>query len=539
MKEKSKVQGFALRLSPKGSKLLKPFTVCLLLTAYCLLLITDAFGAEKLELTLKEAIDITLKENLSLIEERLTPQISEAEIKVEEGEFDPKLKLQVSESYQKSATPYIYYLREGREERTFMSEAGIEGKINTGATYELKWTNERFKGTSTFLSLNPYYTSDLTLTATQPLLKGLGKDIQESNLNVARNNLEISKLRLDDRASQIIADTTKAYWDLISARDELEVAELSLRLAKNLLDEAKARIEAGVLAPVEIYKAEAEVALREEALLRSRKLISDAEDRLRVTMNLREWHKEIVPVERPPEPSELPLVESALNTAISNRKDLRQARIEKRNKEILRKFYGNQQLPDLSIVGSTGLNGLNGNYSDTLDKLGSGDYYSWEVGVSLTIPIGNRTAKGNMLKAKYDEEKADISLKALEQKITAEVREAWRLLHLTSESITATKKTRIASEKRLEAEEGRFRVGMATMNDVLKFQEEYARSVSSEKKARTDYAKAIVEFERAKGTLGQSTPAVIPSEALNHLVQGEARNLLSNDEIASSLRSSQ
>ncbi len=457
------------------------------------------FAEERLELTLKEAIEIALKENLSLMEERQDLNISEADIKVREGEFDPALKLSLSESFKKSELPSIYI--PGAEEREFSYSAALEGKINTGATYEIKWENARIKGTG--YTLSPYYTSDLTITVTQPLLKGLGKNIQESNLNVAKNNLEISKLRLDDRASQIIADTSKAYWDLLSARDGLEVAELSLRLAKNLLEEAKARIEAGLLAPVEIYKAEAEVALREEALLRARKLVSDAEDRLRALMNLKEWDKEILPVDSPPEPRELPSLESSMRTAMFNRRDLRQGFIDKKNKEILRKFYENQRLPDLSIFGSAGLNGLNSNSSDTLDKLGSGDYYSWEVGVSLTVPIGNRIAKGNMLKARYDEEKADISLKTTQQKIMTEVREAWRSLQLASESIVATRKTRIASEKRLEAEEGRFRVGMATLNDVLKFQEEYARAVSSEKKARTDYAKAVVELERVKGTLGQ------------------------------------
>ena len=467
---------------------------------------SNVFAGEKFELTLKEAIDIALKENLSLMEERQNLGVSEADIKVKGGKFDPKLKLRVSGSYEKRHAPFHYYLMKAREGQTVIAGAGIEGKVNTGATYELRWTNRRFEGPQTFPTINPYYTSELTLTVSQPLLKGMGKETQESNLNIAKNNLEISKLRLDDRASQIISDTTKAYWGLLSARDELEVAEFSLRLARNLFEEAEAKIEAGVLAPVEIYKAEAEVALREKALLRAKKLVSDAEDRLRATMNLKEWHKEIVPVERPPEPSGLPSVESALDTALSKRKDLRQASIKKKNKRILRKFYENQQLPDLSIFGSAGLNSLNGSYGGSLDKLSSGRYYSWQAGLSLSMPIGNGTAKGGMLKAKYDEKKADINLKALEQRIITEIREAYRALQLASESITVAKKVRIASEKRLDAEEGRFRVGMATMNGVLKFQEEYTRSLSSEKRARIDYAKAAVELERVKGTLGRSLP---------------------------------
>lgn len=509
MKEKLKVETEKLKV--QNLKKLFRLTIhdsrltffCLQFAVYCLLLPSSVFAVDVIELTLKEAVDIAVKENLSLMDEKQNLHISDAEIKVKEGEFDPQFTLQLSESYQKNASPYIYYSTVG-EERAFMSGAGIEGKIHTGTKYELKWTNERFKSNSTFLSLNPYYSSGLALTVSQPLLKGMGKEIQESNLNVAKNNLDISRLRLNDKAMQIISDTTKAYWDLLSAREELEVTELSLKLARNLLDEAKARIEAGLLAPVEIYKAEAEVAFREEALLRAKKFISDAEDRLRVTLNLKEWQKGILPVDKPPEPSELPSMESALNTAISNRKELRQASIDKKNKGIIRRFYENQKLPDLNIFGSTGLNGLNSSYSETLDKLSSGRYYSWQVGLSLNIPIENNAAKGNVLKARYDEQKADINLKAIEQKIITEVREAWRSLNLASESIAATKKTRIASGKRLDAEEGRLRVGMATMNDVLKFQEEYTRSLSSEKRAKIDYAKAIVELERVTGTLGQS-----------------------------------
>lgn len=503
MKEKFKVKSSKLKVQDQNKSLrfmphVSRFTVyCLLSTIYFLLLISDAFSTEKLELTLEEAIDIALKENLSLTEERLNPLISGADIKVKEGEFEPSLNLSLSESYKKRQTASIL---PGAEERLLSYDLTFSGKIDTGTTYELKWNNDRIRGTGYLLS--PFYTSDLALTMSQPLLKGFGKSIQKSNLNIARNSLEISRLKTDNKAVGIISDTAKAYWGLSSARNDLEVAELSLRLAKNLLDEAKAKIEAGVLAPVEIYKAEAEVALREETLLKARKLISDAEDNLRAVMNLKDWQKEIIPVEKVPSPSELPPIERALDAAFKNRRDYKQASIDRKNKEVLRKFYDNQKYPDLNAFASVGLNGLNGTYSDALDKLGSGNYYSWQFGLSLSIPIGNRTAKGNYLKAKHEEEKADIAIRVIEQKIIVEMRESWRSLKLAVESIAATTKTRIAAEKRLKAEEGRFKVGMATMNDVLKFQEEYAKALSSEMKAHVDYAKAVIELERVKGTLG-------------------------------------
>ncbi|MBI5640633.1 MAG: TolC family protein [Nitrospirae bacterium] len=469
------------------------------LFSFCILLIVStAAAAQRYDLILKEAIEIALRKNLLVKQEEANRAIAGADILIREGEFDPALKLQVNESFKKG--PVASEIM-GSEERLFQSEIGLGGKIHTGATYELKWTNASTRNNSPFFTLNPYYSSELTLTISQPFLKGAGSDVQKSGLRVARNNLSMASLSLDERAEQIVADTSMSYWILVSARAELEVAEISLRLARDLLEEVKAKITAGTLAPAEIYKAEAEVALREEALLRNRKLIADAEDKLRIVMNIENWNAEIVPADRPPATSEMPPLDQALKTALANRKDLLQSAIDSQNKEILRRFYENQMLPDISITGSAGLNGLDGHYSDALDRIGAGRSYSWQVGIFLGIPIGNRSAKGNMLRAKYEEDRAGISREIIRQKVVTEVREAWRALQLAMESVEATAKTRTAAEKRLDAESVRFRTGMATLTDVLKFQEEYARAVSSERESHLQYAKAVTALEKSKGTL--------------------------------------
>jgi outer membrane protein TolC len=72
---------------------------------------------------------------------------------------------------------------------------------------------------------------------------------------------------------------------------------------------------------------------------------------------------------------------------------------------------------------------------------------------------------------------------------------------LAEKSINATGRTKIASYNRLRAEEERFRLGMATLNDVLMFQEDYAEAMSAEKRALTDYAKALIKAKKVTGTL--------------------------------------
>lgn len=477
------------------------FSTVLLLAFITLILAPcpPSSAREKLELTLSEAVGISLRENLSIAEEDILFRITGAEVTVSEGEFDPAVTFEVNHSYEKvqSVTTFI-----SAEEKLTTYGVSLGGKVKTGTSYELALSSSKTEVSQTpFLLLNPYYKTNLDLTLTQPILKGFGRGVQESAIVVARKNLEIAGLRTEHRVMEIMADTVGAYWELYFARGDLEVAELSLDLAEKTLREVQAKIDAGSLAPVEIYSAEAEVAIREENLLKARKAVSDAEDALKAVLNFKDWYKEIVPVEVPPEPAGAPELEALLTAALANRRDYRQSLEEQKSKEILRKFQKNQKLPELNLIAGAGLNGLNENQGGALDSAASGDYYSWQVGLSLTMPINNRTAAGNYLKAKYEEEMARLDTDILRQNITVEVREALRALTLARESVKATGKTRVASEKRLNAEQERFRLGMAILNDVLRFQEDYATALSSEKRALIDYAKAAVNLKKATGTL--------------------------------------
>jgi outer membrane protein TolC len=167
----------------------------------------------------------------------------------------------------------------------------------------------------------------------------------------------------------------------------------------------------------------------------------------------------------------------------------------------MRNYYKNQMLPDLDLVGSAGLSGLDTSHGGAFDSVASGDYYTWEIGLVLEIPIGNRAQKGQYLRAKHEAELAELRIKKLRQEITVDVRTALRAVELARESVRASGRSRVASEKRLEAEEERFRRGMATLNDVLTFQKEYADAISSEKRAIADYASSSVSLRRASGTL--------------------------------------
>ncbi len=462
-----------------------------------------AHGQDVLELTLGEAVGAALSRNLSVEEEAILRKSAEAAILEAKGEFDPTLGVEISATKRKEASVTSFV---SSEQETVNYEASLGGKLKTGTAYELAIEGAKVdRSANPFLLITPYYPyypSDIVITITQPLLKGLGVKVQESNIRAAEAESEAARLRAEHRAMGVVAETVSAYWELYFARANLNAAEISLRLAESTLKAVNARIEAGTLAPVEVFKAEAEAAIREEKFLSGRKAVFDAEDALRAIMNTTDWHAEIVPVEVPPEPTpEAPVLEGLLTDAFENRRDLKQALSEQKSREILRDYYKNQSLPKLDLIGSVGTSGLGSGYGDALESAGEGDFYSWRVGLALEIPLGNRARKGRYLRAKHDVELASLRVKALRQEVTVEVREALRALLLAKESIRASGRAKVASEKRLEAEEERFKLGMATLNDVLRFQQEYADALSSEKRAITDYAGASVMLRRATGTL--------------------------------------
>jgi outer membrane protein TolC len=492
--------------SPAVMKLfIKDAFCCALCTAiFIFLASSSSLAAEKLEFTVEEAVDMALERNLSLKIERYFVPVSEADLLAEKGAFDPTFVLNLSKSSAETQSPTLLT---ATEEDRLTGDLMLGGKMSLGTKYELRWMQERTKSNSVFLLVDPYYRSDLTLTLRQPLLKGLGSRVQESGIAIARNNLVASRLREDAAAMDVVSGTVEAYWELYFSRADLEVSEFSLELARRTLEEVRARIEAGSLPPVEIHKAEAEVAQRQADLIQARKLVADREDLLLESMNLEEWDAEISTLSSPPEPEEPLALEAAVSAALANRRDYRQGALALENARIERDFQANQKLPELDIFGTTGFDGTDREYGRAVEEMFAGDFFKWEVGVTFRMPLPNRQARGRHLRAAREAERAETAVARLRQSIRVEVREAWREARRSIETIRANERVRVASERRLEAENERFRAGKATLKDVLDFQEDYIRALSAERRARVDYAIARVRLERVQGTLAESVLA--------------------------------
>jgi HAE1 family hydrophobic/amphiphilic exporter-1 len=215
----------------------------------------------ELRLSLREAVLVALKNNLDIAIAGYNPKIATEDIIIQKAVFDPVFSLTADAN--RTVTPVATALA-GATSKSEIENQDVNGsltqRIPIGGSYTLSLTNNRQLTNSSFAQINPSYKTFLTLSITQDLLKNFGPDVNTAPIKIARNNQAISVTQLRLQANQVITNVHNAYWNLVFAIENLEVQRRSERLARDLEDLNKARVRAGVAAPVEVIQAEAQAA---------------------------------------------------------------------------------------------------------------------------------------------------------------------------------------------------------------------------------------------------------------------------------------
>jgi outer membrane protein TolC len=351
------------------------------------------------------------------------------------------------------------------------------------------------------LLINPSYNSGFTLGLRQPLLKGFGEEVQTAAIRSSQKQLEAATYQVNSEAANLAAEVKIAYWNLVFAWQDIEVRRLSLTLAQKLLEETETSINAGRLAKLEIYQPQSEVARREEQLISAERAIGTAEDELKLLLNSDQWLTTFQPTDQPAtEPVDLDLPTIQAN-ALKSRPDIKAADLLVEAAQFAKKRARDETRPDLSLVGAIGLTGTAGTYDNSIDNsIGDPDNL-WQVGLVFSMPLENRVAKGNYQQARAGYNRAKTNAELLRQQIHQTVRTTIRDVQLAIKALEATRKTTLATLKRLEAEQAKFAAGRATTLDVLTAQEAYSQALSQQNLTSVNYANTLAELDRIQGLI--------------------------------------
>ena len=473
-------------------------------------------------LSMEEAVRMALENNLGIQAERLNPEIQTLALARTNAAYAPTLVSSLSRS--NSTAPPTDFLSSSADVVTngnFFTQAGLQQQLRWGGgNYQVTFDGAR--GTSDAPN-NPFplsLRSNMSAQYVQPLLRDFKIDGIRQQLVTARNNQTISELQLQQRVTQTARNARAAYYNLIGAVSGLEVAQESLRIARESLRNNQTRVEVGTMAPIDITAAEAEVASNEEAVIVQEAAIKSAQDQLRtLIMNPSQpdfWTAVFKPTDMPTlEPRAID-VDAAVKNALANRTDIQQFKKQMANTDVSLKFAQNQRLPAVDLTARYGVVGVGGTrnryddgetglpvligttvrgFGDVVRDVFGNDFRTWSVAVSVDYPIGQSQADAAYAQAQLQQRQERTGLTDLEMAVTTQVRLAARQVETNLKRVEATRKAREFAQRRLDAENKRFTVGLSTTFELTQAQRDLSRARSSELNATIDYNQALVDFE--------------------------------------------
>lgn len=473
--------------------------------------------AEMLDLTLQKAIQMALGKNFRIQVEQFNPKIAKAEQQSASGKFDPVAEISYTYSSNEQElrtlntnlndptivpgdpTPDLFARSSGQE-----IDTSISGLLPTGLTYDIgpslniDDSNQR----------DPDYTrynSFIGASVTQPLLKNFGTDVNLASIRVARANQAISQWQLRQEVIDVVTETISTYAELYFAIENLGVERRSRELAAQLLKDNEKRAEIGVMSPLDVMQARADLASREERVLVAERAVADNENFLKqlVTDEISGLFDTRLSILQPELPnSEKPDRTKDFARAFELRPDYRQSLLDIQKRQINVVFTRNQALPRLDLVGSLGLNGIDTSFLSSFERTaGAGNRNTaWDIGAIFSVPIPNNTGKGNLDVAKLESLRALVDLKRLEQSILVEADNAAGQIDTTRKRIEASRVAREFAQATLDAAQARLSSGTTTTFEVLQFQRDFATAEVNELRARADFIKAVANYARLTGT---------------------------------------
>jgi outer membrane protein TolC len=473
-------------------------------------------------MTLEEVIDQTLKNNLDLQIEMSNPEISQALWDKSKAIFIPTLTVDFRRG--STTTPSSSIFTGADIEKADSGSLGLtlSQRLLLGGSLEVTLDNSRNTTNSRFTQINPRYGSQLTFNLTQPLLKNFGLTPTKRNIYVSRNNQKKSLFALKQQVIDLIYSAEEAYWNLVYSHQNLEVKEKSLQLAKDLLKQNEVQVKVGVSAPMDILTAQAEVAARESEALQARSQIQTYEENLRRILNISHLPEAIIPEDKPvfsPVESDF---NGFLQTALEKRPDIEQVRIDLRSKNIDVRYYRNQTLPNLQLTasyytkglsgtpqdvdiilisdGADGAGGIGGNLSDSLRDALKSLYKNYSIGLQMSIPVINTSAKADLVQARLNLEQSLLTLKKTESIVYSEVKQIIMDLETNAKIVEANRISRELADQKLAAEQKKLSVGLSTNYQVLQYQRDFANAQIAELKSLIDYSLALSRVNRVLGT---------------------------------------
>jgi outer membrane protein TolC len=444
-----------------------------------------------------------------------------------------------------------------------------------GGNYQVFFNNTRTEnafsqaqvssGSLTGAGNGAIYSSRTGIRYSQPLFRNFGVDATRRSLKIAKRRLEQTDADFRRQTIDTIAQVQRTYWDLVFALRDQQNRVANLELTRESLRQVEARIAAGASAPLARAEVATELANRESDLLIATQQVAIVENTLKQLVlrdaTSSEWLQTYVPTDRPAFTLEPIDLDNAMKDAMANRFELRRLKLAEDINKIDIDFFRNQTKPQVDLNTTFSLDGLargnaltgtllvpqftgneeilrqrlnsllpansqianpnvaiplspsyfSGGFNRSLANMFRQDAPNYSIGVTISFPLRNRTAKADLAGARIQQNQIATQIRSQEQVVIVEVRNAVQAVETARQRVLTARRARENAEEQLKGERQLFDAGRSTTFFLFQRENTLTNARNAEIRAETDYNKALADLQRATSTTFEINNIVVES----------------------------
>ncbi len=466
-------------------------------------LIREIEQPRQFRLTLADALRRALLNNYQIKVDGYAPAISTAQIVQAEAAFDAAFFANINRNNSDRPTPSQLL---ASQTDTTQVAGGIRKLLATGATLTLTQAMVRIDNPGfQFQVINPSWTHNFTVELRQPLLRNFGIDFNRAQINIRKNERKINEEAFRARVIEILNNTEQAYWQLVAARRDVVISAEILAQARKTYEQIKARIDFDAYTTL-LFRSEANVKQQEFTYIDVKNRVRNAEDQLLNLMNDRELPLsadiEIIPVDGPMITELVRDRFATVEIALERRPEILQARHAVDNTRIGLGIAKNQALPQLDVIYRMTMNGLGASSDQAFDQMTGNNFTDHFVGLEFLWNFGERAERAGIRIAALQQSQAVLRYKQALDNVITDCRVAMRNIETNYEQLGPSYQGVIAAAENLRSlQERQENKSPPQLDTILNAQTQLASSRRALLQSAVNYNIALVDVERAKGTL--------------------------------------
>jgi HAE1 family hydrophobic/amphiphilic exporter-1 len=489
-----------------------------------------------LELSLRGYLELVLANNTEIAIQKLSIESPKNAITRALARFDPTVVASFRAT--RAATPTSDALAGATtlNQLTQPLNFSYQQTLDTGTSYNVGFSGNRRSTNSTFSNVNPSLSASMNLTVTQPLLRNFGRHANRITVMIAQSRLKSNQYNLENQLLRLLATAELAYWSVIDARENLRVSEEALNLSEALLARSRRELELGAISPLDIYQPEENRANREIFVTQARFRLAQQLDSLRRQLgadldpDFRHVPLVLTAEVLPPAEEDTIDPEAMVEVAYRMRPDLRSALQNLNVDDLSYESARNALKPDLSLslnyisAGQGGtvfertnvfgqqnaiVNTIPGGLGDALNQVFGFDFPTYGFSLNLRLPIRDRRAVADLADAAVSKRMNTLRARSTEQTIRLEVLNAVNQLESSKARVKLAKTSLDFSQKRVDAEQKKYDLGVTTIYFLLDAQNSLAASQSELVTQAAQYRRNVTTMLRVTGQLLEQRGVVV------------------------------